>query len=226
MSSQLTLARIVEIEAEQPEGQINVLLADDHRLLRRELREAVEGDEGLEVLAEPVDLGAAAVELQGEAPHVLVLDLVMASGSRIDAIAELRERAPHTQIVVVTTSESPVFARRALAAGAIGLVAKELAGRDLPRAIRAAARGEQFLSAPVAGRLQRLGVAAGNDLSPRETEVLRLISLGHTSVEIARQLHLSPRTVETHRAHIHRKLGLATRAQLVGYALGRGLLGN
>lgn len=100
------------------------------------------------------------------------------------------------------------------------------ADSELPQALRAAACGEQYVSPQVAARLEALHRSlTQNALTPREVEVLRLIALGHTSVEIARKLHLSPRTVETHRAHIHKKLGLATRAQLVGYALRRGLLG-
>jgi two-component system response regulator NreC len=96
---------------------------------------------------------------------------------------------------------------------------------ELAQAVRAASRGEQFLSPSLAVRLGELHQSLiGNSLTPREVEVLRLIALGHTSVEIAGKLSLSPRTVETHRAHIHKKLGLSTRAQLVRYALRRGLL--
>ena len=162
----------------------------------------------------------------GHEPHVLVLDLNMPDGSSIEAISRLREQAPDTKIVVMTMDENPVFAQRAFAAGAVGFVAKELADEELPQAIRAAARGEEFVSPRIAARLDALQRSLTDDaLSAREVEVLRLIALGHTSVEIARKLHLSPRTVESHRANIHRKLGLATRAELVRYALRRGLLG-
>jgi two-component system, NarL family, response regulator NreC len=154
-----------------------------------------------------------------------VLDLSMPGGSSLETIGKLRERVPDTQVVVPTMDDSPVFAQRALATGALGFVLKELADTDLPEAIRAAARGEEYVSPRVAARLDALLRALTEDeLTSREVNVLRLISLGHTSVEIARKLHLSPRTVETHRARIHRKLGLATRAELVRYALGRGLL--
>ena len=98
--------------------------------------------------------------------------------------------------------------------------------RSCPQAVRAAAHGEEFVSPRIAARLDALHRTLTEDaLSPREVEVLRLIALGHTSVEIARKLQLSPRTVETHRANIHRKLELSTRAELVRYALRRGLLG-
>jgi two-component system response regulator NreC len=229
MTSQPRLALVREATpAEQPTGLIRVVVADDHQLVRRGLREVIEAEEGLELLAEAGDAAAAAREVKGSGePHVLVLDLFMPGGSSIETISMLRERAPETQIVVMTMSESPVFAQRALAAGAIGYIAKELADQELPKAIRAAARGEQYISPQVASRLESLnGALTDNKLSPREVEVLRLIALGHTSVEVAHKLHLSPRTVETHRAHIHRKLGLATRAQLVHYALRRGLLGT
>ncbi len=147
-------------------------------------------------------------------------------GSSIETIGQLRERVPDTQVVVLTMDEGPGLAQRALTEGAIGYVAKDRADSELPQALRAAVRGEQYLSPRVAASLESLHRAlTENALTPREVEVLRLIALGHTSVEIARKLRLSPRTVETHRAHIHKKLGLATRAQLVGYALRRSLLG-
>lgn len=207
---------------------IRVVLADDHALMRSGLRRMLEDEleVEVEVVAEAPDLGSAAAQVQGERPHVLVLDLGLAGGSSIDTIGELRERVPETQIVVLSMEESPILAQRALTAGAIGYVAKDRADGELAQALRAAVRGEQYVSTPVAALLEALHRSlTGNALTPREVEVLRLIALGHTSVEIARKLHLSPRTVETHRAHIHKKLGLATRAQLVGYALRRGLLG-
>ncbi|MGD1058304.1 MAG: response regulator transcription factor [Solirubrobacteraceae bacterium] len=202
------------------------MLADDHALMRRSLRLLLDGEEGIEVIAEANDLAAVTRNVHSHEPHVLILDLSMPDGSSIEAISRLREQAPDTQIVVMTMEENPVFAQRAFAAGAVGFVAKDLADDELPQAIRAAARGEEFVSPRTATRLDALQRSLTDDaLSPREVEVLRLIALGHTSVEIARKLHLSPRTVETHRARIHGKLGLATRAELVRYALRRGLLG-
>jgi two-component system response regulator NreC len=227
MLAHLYLARTQEdavpVAADAP---IRVVLADDHALMRRSLRLLLDGEEGVEVIAEADDLSAVAHHVEGQVPEVLVLDLDMPGGSSIEAISRLRERAPETGIIVMTMEGNPVFAQRAFAAGALGFVAKDLADDELPRAVRAAARDEEFVSPRVAARLDALQRSLTDDaLSPREVEVLRLIALGHTSVEIARKLHLSPRTVETHRAHIHRKLGLATRAELVRYALRRGLLG-
>ncbi len=194
--------------------------------MRRSLRLLLDGEEGIEVIAEADDLAAVTRNVHAHEPHVLVLDLSMPDGSSIEAIGRLREQAPDTQIVVMTMEDNPVFAQRAFAAGAVGFVVKDLADNELPQAIRAAARGEEYISPRIAARLDALQRSMTDDaLSPREVEVLRLIALGHTSVEIARKLHLSPRTVETHRARIHGKLGLATRAELVRYALRRGLLG-
>lgn len=206
-------------------GTIRVVLADDHTLMRRSLRLLLDGEDDFDVIAEASDLASVIQYVDGSQPHVLVLDLGMPDGSSSEAIEQLRERAPKMQIVMVTMHENPMFAQRALAAGAIGFVLKDLADEELPEAIRCAARGEQYLSPRLVHPLQDLHRTVSEDkLTVREVEVLRLIALGHTSVEIARQLHLSPRTVETHRARVHRKLGLGTRAELVAYALRRGLL--
>jgi two-component system, NarL family, response regulator NreC len=206
---------------------IRVLLADDHELMRRSVRMVLDGEENMEVVAEASDLPSVARHVHGHQPNVLVLDLNMPGGSSIEAIGQLRERSPETQIVVMTMQDSAAFAQRAFASGAIGFVLKDLADRELPEAIRAAARGEEYVSPQLASRLEALHRGLTEDkLSAREVEVLRLIALGHTSVEIARKLHLSPRTVETHRARIHDKLGLGSRAELVRYALRRGLLGS
>ena len=158
---------------------------------------------------------------------MLVLDLGMSGMTSLQTIGQLRERVPDTQIVVVTMEENPAFAQRAIAAGALGFVWKDCADTDLLEAVRSAARGEEYLSPSVAARLAALHRSlTTDDLTVREVEVLRLIVLGYTTVEIARKLHISPRTIETHRAHIHSKLGLRTRAELVRYALRRGLLGT
>jgi two-component system response regulator NreC len=231
MASHLHLAATATIDAPGREraehALIRVVVADDHALLRRSMRLLLDSEGDVELIAEAEDLTSAARQVQGTHPDVLVLDLTMPGGSSIEAIGRLREEAPETQIVVITMDDSPVFAQRAIAAGALGYVSKELADIELPGAVRAAAAGEQFVSPRLAARLDALNRSlAENRLTPREVEVLRLIAFGHTSVEIARKLHLSPRTVETHRAHVHRKLGLSTRAELVRYALRRGLLGS
>jgi two-component system response regulator NreC len=141
-------------------------------------------------------------------------------------IRRLREQVPDTEIVVLTMERNPVFAQRALDAGAIGFVLKHKSDAELPQAVRLAARGQEYVSPYVRNGLEGLRRSiTGDGLSPRETEVLRLIALGHTNGEIARMLHLSRRTIETHRANIHHKLGLTSRADLVQFALRRHLMG-
>jgi two-component system, NarL family, response regulator NreC len=203
---------------------IRVVLANHHPLMRSGLRQLLAEERDIEVIAEAEDLAAAVAHVHSTRPHVLVLDLSMPSGSGLEAVGELGERAPDTQIVVLTMNESAAFAQRALAA-ATGLVLKDHAASELTEAVRLAARGEEYVSPPVAERLQVLRHSLiGGELSVREVEVLRLIALGYTNVEVARKLGISPRTVETHRVHIHTKLALRTRAELVRYALRRGLL--
>ena len=212
-------------DASAAPSPIRVVLADDHALMLRSLRLLFEGEKDVDVIAEAGDLASAVRHVHGLSPHVLVLDLRLPGGSGIEMISKLREEAPGTQIVILTMKDNPVFADHALTSGALGFVLKERADDELPQAVRAAARREEYVSPRVAARLQDLrGSLTDHELTAREVEVLRLIALGHTSVEVARNLKISPRTVESHRARIHGKLGLATRADLVRYALGRGLL--
>lgn len=204
---------------------IRVVLADDHELMRRSMRLLLESEDGLEVIADAGNLTAAVAHVHGHRAHVLVLDLGMPDGPSIATIDQLRVRVPDTQIVILTMYDSPIFAQHALASGALGFVLKDQADSELPQAVRAAVRGEEYVSPRVADRVEALQRSLSDDeLTPREVEVLRLIALGHTSAEAAAELHISPRTVESHRARIHTKLGLQTRAELVRYALARGLL--
>jgi two-component system response regulator NreC len=227
MSGHLQLAPSVSVDAApQPVADpIQVVVADDHALMRHSLRRLLEGQQNIEVIAEAENLTGAVEQVHDRRPHVLVLDLAMSGVSSLQTVGQLREQVPDTQIVVVTMEENPAFAQRALAAGALGFVSKDHADTDLPEAVRAAALDEEYLSPSVTARLAALHRSLTNDkLTVREVEVLRLITLGYTTVEIARKLHLSPRTIETHREHIHRKLGVRTRAELVRYALRRSLL--
>ncbi len=137
----------------------------------------------------------------------------------------LRQESPDTQIVVLTMQQEPAFAREALGAGALGYVLKEAADDELVEAVRRAAVGETYLNPKLGARIaSEPPPGPPDDLSEREVDVLRLIALGHTNSEIAEQLFLSVRTVETHRSHIQQKLRLSTRAELVDYALKRKLI--
>jgi two-component system response regulator NreC len=203
------------------------VLADDHAVVRAGLRLLLDAESDFEVVAEAGDVDAARRYVRGHHPDVLVLDLNMPGGSSLEAIPVIREEAPATQVVVLTMQEEPAFARQALAAGAAGYVLKEAADSELVEAVRRAAIGEIYLNPTLGARIAREPPPGPpDDLSEREVEVLRLIALGHTNTEIAQQLYLSVRTVETHRAHIQQKLRMSSRAELVGYALQRGLIGG
>jgi two-component system, NarL family, response regulator NreC len=205
--------------------RIRIVLADDHVVVRSGLRLVLDSEPDFEVVAEAGDVDSARRYVRGHHPAVLVLDLNMAGGSSLEAIPAIREESPETQIVVLTMQQEPAFARQALGTGALGYVLKESADDELVEAVRRAAVGESFLTPRLGARLaSELPPGPPDDLSEREVHVLRLIALGHTNTEIAQQLYLSVRTVETHRSHIQQKLRLSTRAELVGYALKRGLI--
>lgn len=208
-----------------PPATIRLVVADDHVVVRAGLRMLLDAEVGVEVVAEAGDVETARRYVRGHHPAVLVLDLNMPGGSSVDAIPVIRAESPGTQIVVLTMQEEPAFARQALGAGAIGYVLKKDAASELVEAVRRAAVGETYLNPTLGARIAR-EVAPGppDDLSHREVEVLRLIALGHTNGEVAEQLFLSVRTVETHRAHIQQKLRVTTRAELVRHAIRRGLV--
>ncbi len=208
------------------EEQITIVLADDHPVVRSGLRMLLENESDIEVLAEAGDVETAQRYVLGHKPTVLVLDLNMPGGSSLDAIPDVADASPETAVVVLTMQEDPAFAREALQAGARGYVLKQSAGTELVQAIRAAATGGTWLNPELGARMAATPTPSGppGDLTERELDVLRLIALGHTNNEIAEQLYLSVRTVETHRAHIQQKLGLSTRAELVRYALDNDLI--
>jgi len=207
-------------------GQLRIVLADDHKVIRAGLRLLLEAVPGWTVVAEAGDVDAALAAVAEHRPDILVLDLVMPGRPSLVAIADVRTRSPQTSTVVLTMEAEPAIARRALGVGAAAYVLKEAADTELVQAIRTVASGGSYLD-------PRLGAAlaapphdeeAVEKLSARELEVLRLIALGHTNAEIAELLELSMRTVESHRAHVQAKSGHSTRAELVALALHAGLL--
>ncbi len=201
---------------------IGIVLADDHEVVRSGLRMLLDAEEDMQVLAETADVEHTERAVLGHRPQVLVLDLNMNETSSLPAIPRIRERCPETQIVVLTMQSDPAFAREALRNGALGYVLKHSAGTELVQAVRRAAVGDSYLNPRLGAQLAAEPPApAGppDELTEREVEVLRLIALGHTNSEIGKQLFLSVRTVESHRAHIQQKIGRSTRAELVRYAL-------
>jgi len=208
------------------QDDITVVLADDHAVVRKGLRLLVEAEPGLRVVAEAGTVPDALRMARAHRPDVLVLDLTMPGGSSLAAIPTILEQTT-TAIVVLTMQNDPSFARQALQAGALGFVLKEAADDELLGAIRLAAGGETYLNPRLGARLAaQPSEPSGppDDLSERELEVLKLIALGHTNTEVAGQLFLSVRTVESHRAHIQQKTRRTSRAELVRYALEHGLV--
>jgi two-component system response regulator NreC len=204
------------------ESGCRIVLADDHEVVRSGLRMVLDAEGDFDVVAEAGDLETTVRKVRALRPAVLVLDLNMPDGSALEVIPPLREDVPETEIVVLTMQNDPAFAREALRSGAKGYVLKHSAGDELVAAVRAAAGGGTYINPELGAKLAAAPPEPSGppgDLSERELEVLRLIALGHTNTEIAGQLYLSVRTIETHRAHIQQKLRLSTRAELVSYAL-------
>ena len=206
---------------------LRLVLADDHVVVRTGLRALLEREPDMEVVAEAGDVPTARRVVLGYKPDVLVLDLNMPGGDSLESIPAFMEASPDTRIVVLTMQQDPAFAREALRRGVLGYVLKESAHDELVQAIRRAASGGTYLTPELGVRLATTPEAPPgppDDLSERELEVLRLIALGHTNPEIAGQLYLSVRTIETHRQHIQQKLGRTSRAELVRHALDHGLI--
>jgi two-component system response regulator NreC len=212
-----------------PDAPITIVLADDHAVVRSGLRFVLDAEADLQVVAEAGTIDDAVRMAKAHRPTVLVLDLNMPGSmpSSLDALPVLAQDAPATTVVVLTMQEDPQFARRALTAGAKAYVLKEAADTELVEAIRRAAQGEVYLNPRLGAQIAAAPpepAGPPDDLTEREVEVLRLIALGHTNVDIGEQLYLSVRTVESHRAHIQQKLRRTSRAELVRYALDHGLL--
>ena len=204
-----------------------IVIADDHRVVRSGLRMVLDREEDFEVVAEAGDVAEARRYVRAHRPDVLILDLNMPGEPSLPAIPVIREESPETHVVVLTMQDDPAFAREALQAGASAYVLKEAADDELVQAVRVVAAGGTFLTPQLGARIAAAPPEPSgppDDLTEREVEILRLIALGHTNAEIAAQLFLSVRTVESHRAHIQQKIRLTTRAELVRYALEHGLM--
>ena len=202
---------------------ITIILADDHEIVRDGLRRIVEAEGDMEVVAEAGDAETARRRSSGLKPSVLVLDLNMPGEPSLASIPSILEGSPGTTVVVLTMQDDPAFAREAFRLGAKAFVVKHAAGAELVDAIRAAARGDTYVNPVLGARLAAEPEGPPGGLTPREIDVLRLVAAGHTNPEIADKLVISIRTVETHRAAIHRKLNTASRAEVVAFARDHGL---
>jgi len=217
-------------------ASIRLLVVDDHPVVRAGLRTLLGAQADMDVVGEADD-GRVAIERAVELrPDVVVMDITMKGMGGLEATREITRRLPHTKVLVLTMHENEEYLRQLLEAGATGYVLKQAVDTELAVAIRAVQRGEVFLYSSLSRiLLGDLAQKEGADqelsqldsyerLSQREREVLRLVALGHTNQQIADQLYLSVKTVETYRARVMDKLGLKSRSALVRYALQRGLL--
>jgi two-component system response regulator NreC len=213
-------------QSRRPAVATRVILASARPVVRRSLQVLLDREADVAVIAEAGDLSTAVRHVRSDPPQVLVLDLQTPNGSSIETILRLRDQVPETEVVAVTLDARPSFAQHMLDAGALGFVLMDTADRELSAAVQAAAAGREYISPQLAARLDALRRAIhGDELGPRDRELVRLIALGHTTADIGARLHHSRRSVARRRAHIYRNLGVTTRAELVRYARRRHLLG-
>jgi DNA-binding NarL/FixJ family response regulator len=206
---------------------LKVLIADDHGIVRAGVKLLLDRQPDIEVVAEAEDGVDAVRKTIEHRPDVAVLDVSMPRMTGIQATHEIKQQAPDTQVLILSMHDDERYLFEALRAGAAGYVLKRAADQDLVDAVRAAGRGEPFLTAAAQQTLIRDFLDRGDnpeELTPREQEVVKLIAEAHTNREIAEILHLSEKTVESHRGRVLQKLGMRDRVELVRYAIRRGLV--
>ena len=207
---------------------IRVVIADDHTIVREGLRQLLSAAGDIEVVAEAVDGFEALACVRNTDFDVLVLDMSMPGKSGMELIRQLKAEKPKLRIVVLTMHQENQYAVRAVKAGASGYLTKDGASAQLVQAIRKVAAGGAFISAEVAEQLAHQAHGAGGappheTLSDREFQVLRLLAAGVSLTEIGERLHLSVKTISTHKSRILEKLALANQTELIRYAIAHGL---
>ncbi len=190
-----------------------VLIVDDHAVVRAGLKLLVDGEQDLEAIGEAGSARDAIFEARSLHPDIILLDVVMPDQSGLEIIPQLLKESPDAKVLVLSMQDEPRYVREAFEAGASGYVLKEAADTELVAAIREVGGGGRYVHPELGARLvaaesEERKRAEEDPLSDREREVLRLLALGHTNQEIAKQLYISVRTAETHRAHIMQKLRL------------------
>lgn len=210
---------------------LRILLVDDHKVMRDGLRAIIARENVVDVVGE-ADNGLSAVHLARKlSPDVVVMDIGMQDMNGIEATREIRSSCPDVKVVALSTYSDKRYVLNMLEAGAQGYVLKDSASSELLTAIRVVAEGQSYLSPPITSTVvqsyttkqDQKECTAYSELGAREREVLQLLAEGRTSREIATLLHISPRTVETHRRNIMRKLAIHSIAELTKYAIREGL---
>jgi two-component system response regulator NreC len=208
---------------------IRVLVVDDHAVVRSGLRLLIDGEADMETVGEAGNVREAIFEARTSKPDLILMDVVMPGESGLEGVPKLLHEHPETKVLILSMQDDPRYLREAFSVGASGYVLKEAADTEVVTAIREVAAGGRYVHPELGARLIAAEADAARQaeedpLSDREREVLRLLALGYTNQEIAKQLFISVRTAETHRAHVMQKLRLASRAELVRYAIAHGLL--
>lgn len=208
---------------------IRLLIADDHTILREGLKRILEGTRDIEVVAEAVNGDETLAAIRKGGLDQVLLDLSMPGRHGIDMIREIRKEAPKLPILVVTMHDETQYAVRAIRAGAQGYFIKENAGVELIKAIKRVASGHPYITAKVAEQLALSAMPLTGDfphtrLSVRELEILNLLAVGHTVSSIAKTLHLSVKTISTHKTNIMHKMSLGSISEMVRYALAHQLI--
>jgi DNA-binding NarL/FixJ family response regulator len=208
---------------------VRILIVDDHAVVRAGLRLLLDAEPDLEPVGEAGTARDAIFQARALKPDLILMDVGMPDQNGLEVVPTLLHEHPEVNVLVLSMQDEPHYVRQAFDVGARGYVLKESADADLVTAIRQVAQGESYVDPRLGARLvaaERAEIRRVEEdpLSEREREVLRLLALGHTNQEIAKQLFISVRTAETHRAHIMQKLSLQTRAELVRYALEQGML--
>jgi two-component system response regulator NreC len=213
--------------------KIRILLADDHTILRAGLKMMLNAQPDMEVVGEAQDGRQSIHEAQRLQPDIVLMDITMPDMNGIEATKQIKRLLPDIKVLILTMHEHDEYVFQALRAGASGYMLKEAADTDLISALRVIQSGQFYLSPTaqsvmVGDYLQRVRTGEEKDsyssLTEREREILKLVAEGHTNNQIAERLVISPKTVDTHRTHIMDKLNLHSRAELVKYAMRRGLL--
>lgn len=212
---------------------VQIVLADDHRVVRQGLRSLLESEPDLQVIGEASDGLEAVATIRRLRPNVAIVDLMMPSLGGLEITRQVKHELPQTQIVILSMHNNEAYVIQALRSGAKGYVLKESNATELIVAVRRAAIGEHYLSPALPETLLRDAMSQPrNDtvldlyetLTTRERQILHLAAEGFTAAEIAERLSISPRTVETHRANLMRKLGIHSSSELAQFAIRRGIL--
>ncbi len=206
-----------------------ILIADDHGIVRAGIRLLLERQPDFDVVAEAADGIEAIEQALLTHPSLCILDVTMPRMTGLQAAREIRSHLPETRVLILSMHDDEHYLFDALKSGASGYVLKHAADKDLVGAVRAVVRGEAFLTNAAQRSIIRQWLADGSQgptdpLTPREEEVVKLIAEAHTNAQIAEVLHLSEKTVESHRGNVLRKLGMRDRVELVRYAIRRGLV--